>query len=158
MWSRRAALTAWARTWLPVALGVAVICVESTPYMGSDHTSRILRPLWQFLFGPVRDPQWESIHHLIRKCGHFFGYGLLGLAWLRAWRVTLPSKPAVLWIGLAMLGTAAVASSDEFPQSFLPNRTASIWDVLIDCSGALTLQLAAFVAIRMLRSVQFKRA
>jgi VanZ family protein len=40
---------------------------------------------------------------------------------------------------LAMIATALTASADEFHQSFLPNRTSSAWDVLIDCSGALAL-------------------
>jgi len=41
---------------------------------------------------------------------------------------------------LALAGTLLIASADEFHQSSLPNRTASAWDVLIDGSGAFTLQ------------------
>jgi VanZ family protein len=40
-----------------------------------------------------------------------------------------------------MLGTYLIASCDELHQTFLPNRSGSIWDVLIDCSGALVMQL-----------------
>jgi VanZ family protein len=42
---------------------------------------------------------------------------------------------------LAMLGTLLVASSDEIHQHFLPNRSGSPWDVLIDCSGGLLMQV-----------------
>jgi len=37
------------------------------------------------------------------------------------------------------------ASADEFHQSFLPNRTGTPWDVLLDCSGALAMQLLVYV-------------
>jgi VanZ family protein len=47
----------------------------------------------------------------------------------------------------AILGTAIVATSDEFHQSFLPNRGASPWDVLLDCCGAVTMTLIAWVIL-----------
>jgi VanZ family protein len=34
-----------------------------------------------------------------------------------------------------------VASADELHQTFLANRNGSIWDVMIDCSGGLLMQL-----------------
>jgi VanZ family protein len=34
-----------------------------------------------------------------------------------------------------------IASCDEFHQTFLPNRTGSPWDVLLDCCGGLLVQL-----------------
>jgi VanZ family protein len=130
-------------TWWPVAFMLAVIAVESTEALGADHTSSMLRPVWQFFFGHVSDAAWESIHHILRKCGHFFGYGLVGLSWLRAWRRTLPGLRPLPHCALALLATAVVASADEFHQSFLPNRTSSLWDVLLDCTGALVLLLLA---------------
>jgi VanZ family protein len=50
--------------------------------------------------------------------------------------------------GLAMLGTLCVASCDEFHQLFLPNRTGSIWDVMIDCAGGLLMQLILWAFMR----------
>jgi hypothetical protein len=41
---------------------------------------------------------------------------------------------------LALLGTALVASCDEWHQTFLPNRTGTPWDVLLDCCGHAALQ------------------
>lgn len=141
----------WVRAWLPVAIGIAVIAVESTEWLGSDNTSRPLRLLYQALFGPVSDGRWDVIHHYIRKSGHFVGYGLVGLTWLRAWWMTLPHSRFLHDAGLAMFGTALIASADEFHQSFLPNRTSSPWDVLLDCTGALTLQLFVYVTMRVAR-------
>jgi VanZ family protein len=132
-------------------VGIGVIMLESTELMGSDHTSHPLRWLWEALFGPVTDARWEIIHHLIRKCGHFFGYGALGMVWLRAWWMTLPRSRFLPDASLALLGTALVASCDEWHQSYLPNRTGSIWDVLLDCAGAIALQLAVYIFMRLMR-------
>ena len=148
----------WVNAWLPVLLGILVICVESTEMMGADHTDGPLRLVFQAIFGHVGDMQWETIHHYLRKSGHFIGYGLIGLAWLRAWWMSLPQSRFVPDAILAMLGTALVASADEFHQSLLTNRTSSPWDVLIDCSGALTLQLVVYIFMRIIRPKRLARA
>ncbi len=141
----------WIGAWLPVVVCCVVIALESSVYFGSDHTSGPLRSLWEFLFGHVSSARWPVIHHLIRKIGHFFGYGIVGLVWLRAWRMTLARSGYLALAFLALLGTALVASCDEFHQSFLPNRTGSPWDVLLDCCGALTLLLLACLYLRLFR-------
>jgi VanZ family protein len=147
----------WISAWLPVLVGVLVIAVESTEYLGSDHTSRYLRAIFQALFGAMSDARWDHIHHLIRKSGHFIGYGLIGLAWLRAWWMTLPRSRFWTDASLALLGTALIASSDEFHQSFLPNRTSSPWDVLLDCCGAIVLSIAAYLFLRLRRPKRLAR-
>jgi VanZ family protein len=148
----------WISTWLPVLIGLCVIAIESTAAFGADMTSRPLRLIFQAIFGQVADADWNFIHHMIRKSGHFIGYGLLGLAWLRAWWMTLPNTIFLKDAMLALLGTAMTASADELHQSFLPNRTASPWDVLIDCCGAITLQVLVYVAMRIFRPKKLARA
>jgi VanZ family protein len=91
------------------------------------------------------------IHHYLRKSGHFLGYGALGLAWLRAWWITLPRFRFLFDAELALVGTALVASWDEWHQTFLPNRTGSPWDVLLDCCGALFMQWIVFLYVRLFR-------
>jgi VanZ family protein len=151
MSSNRRGAKFWISAWLPVAVGVVIIALESTEYLGSNYTSGPLRWLYQLLAGPVGDLQWNQIHHYIRKSGHFLGYGAIGLAWLRAWRMTLPQFRFLADTLLAMLGTSLLASWDEWHQSFLPNRTSSPWDVLLDCSGALVMVGIAYLVSRRLR-------
>ena len=158
MWNDRRHWVFWVRTWLPVALGIAMIAVESTEFMGADHTSGPFRALFEAIFGHISDRRWEMIHHYIRKSGHFVGYGLIGLAWLRAWWMTLPHSRFLPDAMLALLGTALIASADEYHQSFLPNRTSSPWDVLLDCTGAITLQLLVYVFMRVRRPKRLARA
>jgi len=158
MSSSRGGLKFWVNAWLPVALGIGVILIESTEMLGSDHTSGPLRFLYERIFGHVSAPRWEILHHNIRKSGHFLGYGLIGLAWLRAWWMTLPHSRFIQDAVLALLGTALVASGDEWHQSFLPNRTGTPWDVLLDCTGAITLQLIVYVFMRTFKPKKLARA
>jgi VanZ family protein len=149
MSSKVRGLLYWVSAWSPVAVGIGVIAMESTAYFGADRTSGPLRMIYQSLFGPISQQRWDAIHHVIRKTGHFIGYGLLGLAWLRAWWMTLPRSIYLKDALLATLGTAVVASSDELHQSFLPNRTGLPSDVLIDCSGAIVMVCLFYFVLRI---------
>jgi VanZ family protein len=89
---------------------------------------------------------------LLRKSGHFVGYGTVGFTFLRAWlhmlgRGGVGSLPAwrVESSVLAILCTAIVASGDEFHQTFLPGRTGLPEDVLLDTAGACTLCLVVWL-------------
>ena len=148
----------WISAWFPVALGITVILFESTEFMGADHTTGPFRWLFQSIFGPINDASWDNIHHYIRKSGHFLGYGLIGLAWLRAWWFTLPHSRFRTDAFLALMGTALVASCDEWHQTFLPNRTGTPWDVLLDCTGAIVLQLLVYLFMRMFKPKRLARA
>jgi VanZ family protein len=156
--SRSKALKYWTSVWLPVVIGMILIAIESTEAFGANHTSEPLRRVWEALFGAVTNPDWDVIHHIIRKCGHFFAYGFIGLAWLRAWWLTLPNSRFFMDAGLALLGTCLIATCDEFHQTFLPNRTGSAWDVLLDCSGALVLELIVYLFVRTFHPKHLARA
>jgi VanZ family protein len=157
MSSKRRGLKFWISAWLPVAVGIAFIMMESTEAFGSDRTSGPLRWLFEGIFGPVADARWELLHHFIRKSGHFLGYGGIGLLWLRAWWMTLPRSRFLHDASLALLGTALVAGFDEWHQTFLPNRTGSVWDVLLDCCGTLTLEVLVYVFMRIFRPKKLAR-
>ncbi|HEV2485010.1 MAG TPA: VanZ family protein [Terracidiphilus sp.] len=158
MSSNSRGLKFWVNAWWPVAVGICIIAIESTKYLGADDTSGPLRLIYQAIFGPVSNARWDLIHHLIRKSGHFIGYGALGLAWLRAWWMTLPRTLFLQDAMLALLGTAMTASVDEYHQSFLPNRTSSILDVLLDCCGALAMQLLVYIFMRVFKPKRLARA
>jgi VanZ family protein len=83
---------------------------------------------------------------------------LVGLTWLRAWWLTLPRSQFVYDALLALVGTGLVATCDEWHQSFLPNRNGSPWDVLLDCCGAITLQLIVYVFMRSFRPKRLARS
>ena len=157
MLSNRRGLWFWVYVWFPVLLGIVIIALESQEFMGADHTSHPLRMLFQFIFGPIGDARWDLVHHYIRKSGHFVGYGLIGLAWLRAWWFTLPHSRFLPDALLALLGTALIASCDEWHQSYLPNRTGTPKDVLLDCTGAIVLQLIVYALMRTIKPKRLAR-
>ena len=153
--SRRwGSLSNLASAWIPVLVCILVISMESTAYFGADRTTGPLQRFFEFLLSRhFTGPQWWRLHLIIRKLGHFTGYGILSIAWFRAFWMTWPlgdglKRSRFTMHSLAMLGTLLVASGDEFHQTFLPNRTGSIWDVLLDCCGGLLMQLLVWLWMR----------
>jgi VanZ family protein len=140
--------------WLPAALSVLMIAFESTATMSAANTSRWLYPFWVWLFGPANPAYWAEVHHLIRKTGHFVGYGLVSVTFFYSWRQTLHRMAVKHWSlwrrasVLAVLCTLVVASLDEYHQSFLPSRTSSPFDVGIDLCGAIAAQLVLLLVIQ----------
>ena len=140
------------KAWIAAILWLIVIAIESTAWLSSHNTSRILYPLLHFLFG-LNYFQFEHWHFYIRKGGHVFGYGLLSFLLFRAWRETLPAvshaRWAFRWANLAVLGTAFVASLDEWHQSFIPSRTGTPRDVLLDTCAGIGTQILVFLWIKL---------
>lgn len=80
-------------------------------------------------------PDFGLFDLLVKKMGHFLAYAILAY-WVQwAW------QPGPVSWGWALVITAVYAATDEFHQSFIPGRFASLADVLIDISGGLTALL-----------------
>jgi VanZ family protein len=80
------------------------------------------------------------VNMVVRKAAHLTEYGILAALLWRTIRNTHAGKTH-FWswadAGWTLLIVALYAASDEFHQSFVPTREASVRDVLIDCTGAL---------------------
>jgi VanZ family protein len=142
------------KAWIATILWLIVIAFESTAWLSAAHTSRILYPIFHFLFG-MSPENFEPWNFLLRKTGHVVGYGFLSFLLFRAWRETLPAVTKLgkdlrwtfRWSAIAVLGTAIVASLDEWHQSFIPSRTGRWQDVVLDtCAGIGTQVLIFFWA------------
>jgi VanZ family protein len=141
------------RIWLPVLACVVVFAVESTSYLGADRTDDPLRRVVEALFGYDIGVHWKLIHLLIRKSGHFAGYGMFSLIcfrgfWMKFQSAASPMLRQLRAHGLAILATFLVAGADEFHQSFVPNRFGSFSDVLLDTYGAVALCFLLFLAMQ----------
>ena len=136
------------KAWIALVLWLIVITLESSDFASSQHTSRILYPLLHFLFG-LNHSRFEHWHFFMRKGGHVFGYGLLSILLFRAWRETLPAlgnpRWTIRWANIAVLGTALVASLDEWHQSYIPSRTGSIHDVFLDTCAGIGAQILVYL-------------
>ena len=75
----------------------------------------------------------------VRKCAHLAEYAVLALLVWRALRKE-SARENTPWrwskAALVLALVALYAASDEFHQAFVPSREASVWDVLLDTSGA----------------------
>jgi VanZ family protein len=79
----------------------------------------------------IPDLGWADV--VAKKIGHALGFGLLSITYLCAISTQL-KRPKRYW--LAWLLTVAYGLTDEFHQSFVPSRNASLLDVGIDAAGA----------------------
>ena len=136
------------KAWIAAILWLILIAIESSALLSAHNTSRILYPLLHYLFGLDWD-RFEVWHFYIRKGGHAVGYGTLSILLFRAWRATLPAmsdvKWTLRWATIAILGTALVASLDEWHQSFIPSRTGTIRDVVLDTCAGIAAQFLVFL-------------
>jgi VanZ family protein len=139
------------KAWIVAILWLIVIAIESTAMLSSNNTSRILYPVLHYLFG-LNVLQFERVHFFIRKGGHVVGYAILSILLFRAWRATLPAmsdvKWTLRWATIAILGTAFVASLDEWHQSFIPSRTGRWQDVVLDTCAGIAAQLLIFLWLK----------
>jgi VanZ family protein len=104
----------------------------------SEETFSLLGPMLRALL-PGFSPEFlGAVHFLIRKTAHLSEYGVLALLWRRA--------AGRSWVALAL--AVLTASLDEFRQLFAPGREGSVYDVLLDGTGAA----AALALVAALRS------
>jgi VanZ family protein len=138
------------RAWWPALVWMVLIAFESTDFFSAEHTGSMLYALLTRLFGQIDFYKFLVFHHYLRKTGHVVGYGILSVLLLRGWRATLVRDHAWWWrpAWLAWLGTAFVASMDEWHQSYIPSRTGSIWDVALDSVAGLGFLLVAYFWLR----------
>lgn len=129
--------------WVPTALWLALIGSFSTDMFSSAHTGDLLMKIIHAIYGPISHHAFTLVHAYIRKAAHFTVYGMLSCLAFYSWRASLPGRLrwTFKWSGLALALTFLAACLDEFHQSFVPSRTASPHDVLLDMMGAMFAQI-----------------
>ncbi|MGC2236597.1 MAG: VanZ family protein [Pyrinomonadaceae bacterium] len=132
----------------PLFLWICVIFFLSSTLGSMSHTSRIIRPLLEWLFPDASAETITLYHAYVRKFAHFTEYAILAFWFWRAFRRSgsefLTKYKYAVSLGLVGL----VASIDEFGQSFNPTRTGSPYDVLLDISGGLTMIVFLWIFIK----------
>ncbi len=127
------------RYWLPVLAWAAAIFVGSGDVLSSSNTSLFLEPLIRWVLPKMPEATLGTIMAVIRKGGHLTEYAILAALCWRALRKPMRGD-ARPWswtdASLALTLAAIYAASDELHQMFVPSRTASAWDVLLDACGA----------------------
>ncbi|MGL6008879.1 MAG: VanZ family protein [Culicoidibacterales bacterium] len=85
----------------------------------------------------------EFEHFLIRKAAHMTQFFVLALLWLSFFESIGFNWSHTLFYSLALVLFGSVI--DEFIQHFIPNRCASVIDVLVDFSGGLLASFGYFL-------------
>jgi len=120
----------------PLVVWALLIFVGSGNVLSAQHTS-ILLPIIKWLFPSASPDALAWVHFLVRKAGHLTEYAILATLAARAFRKSSHQFIRQHWFKLSLLFAMLYALSDELHQSFVPSRTASIHDSLIDSAGAL---------------------
>src|ERR1051325_6109352 len=130
----------------PLIVWAVLIFIGSSNLLSGSHTSLFLvRPL-RWLFPHASDATLQTIHLLIRKAGHVFEYAVLASLAARAFRTSSRELLRVHWFWISLLFVIFYSLTDEYHQSFVPSRGASLHDSLIDSVGGLAALI--FLAVR----------
>jgi len=122
--------------WLPPLLWMATIAWFSSAEFSADNTGAVLGPIFQWLLPRATEGQIAILHALTRKAAHFTEYAILAMLWFVALtRERGLSRRRAAWV--AFVVAAVWAFLDELHQAFVPSRTASAMDVVLDSAGAL---------------------
>src|SRR5947209_6961755 len=134
----------------PLVVWLAFIFYASTGALSATNTSRIIEPLLRWLFPNITEAQLLGAHFVIRKLAHFTEYAVLALLAARAFLSSTKDLLHRRWLISALALVAVYALLDEYHQAFVPTRTASIYDSMIDTAGGATA-LVALALWRMRR-------
>lgn len=150
-----------AKNWWPAVVWLGIIRLESTDVASSANTSGLLYAVLSFLFPHISAYWVEHINEVLRKTGHFAGYGILGALvfmalrnanrdlvtpqLLRRWGTYLHDFWRMEWVLLGLGVTVITAALDEIHQSFIPSRTGRWQDVVLDTGGAVVIQIIIYV-------------
>lgn len=127
--------------YLPLVAWLVFISYASSDSFSAENTSRIIGPLVLWLFPNTSPETLAVIHFVVRKIAHFTEYAILAYLAARAFRTSPRPALANRWFFIALAIVVLYALLDEYHQTFVPSRTASIYDSLIDMSGGLVMLL-----------------
>lgn len=127
----------------------------------ANNTSAVLYKVLSVIVPHIQPAFVDSLDEVLRKCGHFLGYGILSvLVFLalrntnrdrlrpllrRTWGIYLRDWWRTDWAFIGILATVVTATYDEIHQTFIPSRTGRWQDVVLDTCGAVLLQVAVYL-------------
>ena len=131
-----------AHRWWPVLVWLGVIRLESTDFASANNTSSVLYTVIAAVVPHVDESFVSRLDEILRKTGHFAGYGILSALVFLALKNTNRDRLRLLlrrtwgtcwrdfwrwdWVLLGMLVTVVTAAADEIHQTFIPSRTGAM--------------------------------
>ncbi len=136
--------------WLPPLLWMALIWSVSSDIGSADHSAGLFAWIAGGLVPWATPAQIALAHLVVRKLGHVAVYAILAAFWFRTLYAgrRLPGTQSAL---AALAISVAWAVVDEVHQSFVPSRTGSSLDVILDSTGASLALLVLFTRTSITR-------
>ena len=130
--------------WVMTVAWAALIFFLSTRTFAPDFSKGLLALMLQFLHLQVTPSTFVVLHALLRKSAHLTEYAIFALL-----LYGFPyKKPQALWqprrAVICVAIAAAYSLTDEFHQSFVPGRHASLGDCGLDTIGATIAMLVPY--------------
>ncbi len=133
----------WFRWALVVLWCIQIFYFTALPVYNDEHTRGFLTKLLTDILPNHDKAVWIGIiDYLVRKSAHITVFGILALLFKLAIE-NRPKSYIYSWVF-----TAFYAATDEYHQSFVHGRTASIFDCLYDAAGALLFLAVLFFISR----------
>ncbi len=136
--------------WIPALCVGLFISLFSTRFFSDEQTARAILPVLRWVFPGAASHMLHLMHIGIRKLAHITEFGVFSITVFHGarggrsgWRL----DRAVVTLLIAV----AYAALDEFHQSYVPVRHASLRDVAIDAFGALLVQSIVWIYARLRR-------
>jgi VanZ family protein len=129
---------------ITIAVFLVVLAAFAGVLLKHGNTLAVVDPLIRWVKPAASSDDIERIHKMAREFGHFLipgaAFALLVIGPLR--------RRPVLALGLCTL----FAVIDESLQAFIPGRTGSLQDVVVDTSGAVFAYFLYRVIVRLSRT------
>ncbi len=149
------------RNWWPAVLWIGVIFTESTDMASAKNTGGLLYKVISLVAPHVDSAFIDLLNEVLRKTGHFLGYGILSVLVFfalkntnrdrlrnvvrRPWGIYLRDLWRIEWGFIGVMAAIGMATYDEIHQTFIPSRTGRWQDVIIDTSGAIAMQVVVYL-------------
>jgi VanZ family protein len=127
--------------WLPVGLMIGAMYYASTDVFSGENTRNVVERLVLWLRPHTSERTLMKINYLARKMAHFTEYAILAGLLYRAFRADSRMRWRLRWALYSFGVVVCWALLDELHQTFTRTRGGSIYDSLLDSSGALFMLL-----------------
>jgi VanZ family protein len=136
-------MTQFLKNWTPPVLWAVLISYFSTDTFSFSRTSSYFDPFLHWLFPVLSVEGREWIHAGVRKLGHWTEFFIFAFLLAHAFRSSQRFSLRTRWVLWTLLIIGFYASADEIHQLFVPSRTGSFKDSLLDffggCCAVLTI-------------------
>jgi len=135
--------------WVVTVAWAGTISVLSTGAYSSSVTGLLLAQLLFSLHIHLAPHTFATVHFFIRKLAHCTEYAVFALLLYHSFEPRHPER----WDNRGALSAVIIAGlfslTDEYHQSFVPGRTASLVDCGIDTAGALLGMVLLYAGRRL---------